>query len=1131
MSDRFQPIPMSALVDWIFDELAHKSRIFGIPRELFWRPAEAPGLAREVYGVRLDTPFGVAAGPHSQMAQNIVVAWLCGARFIELKTVQTLDELEISKPCIDMQDEGYNVEWSQELKVAESFDEYLRAWILVHALHAALGYPGRPGVVFNISVGYDLAGIQQPNVRWFLEHMREPGELFDAHLEAVARRFPAVRSLAVPRRMSDSVTLSTMHGCPPDEIGRISTHLMEHWGLHTSVKLNPTLLGPERVRALLNQDLGFRQVTVPDAAFGHDLKWTDAQPLLEGLRSTAARRGVTFGVKLSNTLEVENHRPVFPAREKMMYLSGRPLHALTVNLADLVARRFGGELLMSFAGGADAFNAAHLLRAGMSTVTTCSDLLKSGGYLRLRQYVHNAASALAVVGARSLDELVVESARRDAWPADAHGRALATPAVRAPQPLVASALANLARYAELVRTDRDYQRDGFHRDKSKTRRELGPFDCIDAPCMDECNIRQQVPRYFELVREGNMPEAVAVTRADNALAAVLGRACDHRCENTCVRTHYDEPLAIRETKRFIMDHEGELPAAPPAATQAARVAVVGAGPCGLSAAYFLARAGYPTTVLEAHPKSGGQVSGTIPSYRLPLVPIERDMHFLTSLGVHVEHGRRVGVDFSVADLRRQGYRYVVVAAGAQRGVRLGLPGDDAEGVLDGLTFLRAVRDGAPPALGANVVVVGGGDVAMDCARTARRLGRGRVVVAYRRSREEMPAQREEVVDLLAEGCELMELVAPVGLAVADGRLTAVRLERMTLGPADASGRRRPVPSGETVELRADNLLSAIGQRTDLGLFGDEPPRLDGSGYVAVDPATRETSIAGVFAGGDVIGESPLSIVKAMGDGKHIAHEIRRREEGFVEGALAPRTVPFVDLLRRRGERVRRVPTPHREPAGRLDFTEVLLGYSPEEARTEAERCLDCDVMCSLCVSVCPNLAFFTYEARPLRAGGTRLVRHGASYELAGGTPFEVAQGYQVAVLADFCNECGNCTTFCPTAGEPYRQKPRLYVHRGEFDAQPDNAFQLWRADGALAIRGRFAGETHELAPDSRASATLRYSTPHLDARLESSSARLLEARARGETAPAELSLTPALVLHALLDGIGRSLPFLPTAAS
>ncbi|MBI2893171.1 MAG: FAD-dependent oxidoreductase [Deltaproteobacteria bacterium] len=1122
---------MSALVDWVFDDLEQHGRVLGIPGELFFRPAPGDPFARHVFGRRIETPFGVAAGPHSQMAQNIVAAWLCGARFIELKTVQTLDRLEIAKPCIDAQDEGYNVEWSQELRVAESFDEYLRAWLLVHALHAALGLHGAgPGIVFNLSVGYDLAGIRQDNVRWFLERAADAGELFDAHLEQIARRFPAVRDLDIPRRISDSVTLSTMHGCPPDEIGRISEHLIDDWGMHTSVKLNPTLLGPSRVREILRA-LGFTRVTVPDEAFEHDLRWEDAQPLLEGLRGTATRRGVVFGVKLTNTLEVANHRTVF--RDETMYLSGRPLHALTVSLAETIARRFDAEIPMSFAGGADAFNAAHLLRCGMSTVTSCTDLLKSGGYLRLRQYVDNTRSALDALGARSLDDLVRESARRDEWPADERGRSLPSPPVRPGRDVRESLLANLEGYSRMVLADREYHEDTFQRSRSKTRRSLGLFDCIDAPCMDECNIRQKVPRYMELVRTGRLDEAVATTREDNALAAVLGRACDHRCERTCVRTHYDEPLAIRRIKRFIMEHEGPLSSPAPVPVPRATVAIVGAGPCGLSAAYFLARAGYQTTLYEERPESGGQVSGTIPAYRLPVAPIEQDRRFLRSLGVRIEHGRRIGGDLAVPDLLSR-YRFAVVATGAQQGVRLGLEGEDASGVIDGLSFLRAVRAGESrgpqraqlagvqsrgpqrqlPALGESVVVVGGGDVAMDCARSARRMAWGRVIVAYRRSRDEMPAQREEVVDLLAEGCELVELVAPIALDVASGRLRGVRFERMRLGAPDASGRCRPEPTGETFDLEASSLLCAIGQRTDLSLFGDAGVRVDGAGYVVVDPATRETSLPGVFAGGDVVGESPLSIVKAMGDGKRIAFEIRRRVEGWAPPDEPARVVDGVDLLRRRGERIRRRPAPHRPGPEKLGFAEVAEGYSADDARAEAARCLDCDVLCSLCVGVCPNLAFFTYQNAASSRALALLDRKDDTWVQSGTEPFEVVEGHQVAVLTDLCNECGNCGTFCPTAGLPYRDKPRLYLDRADFEAERDNAFRL-RPDRIL---GRFAGETHEL----EMAADVVYRSPDLEAHLEEGTLRLLSVKALRSASVGRLSLRPAAILYALHEGIRRT---------
>src|SRR5210317_1218298 len=196
MSDRFHQISMEQLTAWVFDELDQKDAIFGVPRSAFFIPGADDRFSLDKYGYRLDTPFGVAAGPHTQMAQNIIVSWLVGARFIELKTVQTLDELEVNKPCIDLEDEGYNVEWSQELKVHQSFDEYLRAWVLIHALHKQLGFPGdSPGVVFNLSVGYDLAGIQQPNMQWFLDHVANCASRKQDIIEQIASDFPAVRDI------------------------------------------------------------------------------------------------------------------------------------------------------------------------------------------------------------------------------------------------------------------------------------------------------------------------------------------------------------------------------------------------------------------------------------------------------------------------------------------------------------------------------------------------------------------------------------------------------------------------------------------------------------------------------------------------------------------------------------------------------------------------------------------------------------------------------------------------------------------------------------------------------------------------------------------------------------------------
>jgi putative selenate reductase len=987
MSDRFQPITMEQLTDWVFDELETNNSIFGIPRAAFFTPHEDDRFRQPNYGTVLDTPFGVAAGPHTQMAQNIVAAWLCGARFIELKTVQTLDELDVSKPCIDMQDEGYNVEWSQELRVHESLEEYVRAWVLVHALHQKLGFPGQsPDVVFNLSVGYDLAGIRQPNMQWFLDQAEDAGEHVDRLLERLERYYADAHRLDVPRRLSDNVTLSTMHGCPPEEVESISAYLMQERGLHTFVKCNPTLLGADRVRGILDDDLGYTDVAVPDAAFEHDLGYEDAVPMLTSLRAVADRCGLEFGVKLSNTLEVENLRNVFDPAEKTMYLSGRPLHAITVNLASKLNDEFNGELPMSFSAGANCFNAPELLAGGMQTVTSCSDLLKTGGYLRMLQYIECLDDAMAKAGVKSL------AGFREA----------------ASQPL--------EDYALRVVQDPMYRKSTFDTAHTKTPRQLGHFDCIEAPCVDECPISQQVPQYMRAVQRGNDAEAVEVVRRDNPLPCVLGRVCDHLCEQTCVRNHLDEPVAIRDVKRYIADLP--VPAVRRSADAGAiRVAIIGAGPGGMAAARELATAGCHVEVFEQHDRAGGMVGGVVPEYRLPWNVFAKDLRPLEALGVVFHYGKAAGRDFTLTDLRNDGFDRILILVGAQRSKMLGLENEDSAGVIDALTFLRQARDEHPVDIGKRIAVIGAGDTAMDCARVAKRLSGGDVTLVYRRTVDQMPADREEIRHLLEEGIEVVELCKPLALEVDDGNLRALVCRRMEYrGDRDASGRKVPheIP-GSDFEIPLDTLILAISQSAILDFLDGESIARNEQGYIAADPDTFETSLPGVYAGGDVANDGPASIVKAAAAGKAMAAHILGRH-----AAAAAHDEPdadVADLLRRKSRRQWRTPSPELPLDRREGFDEVVLTFDEDQARAEAARCLGCDVFCGLCVSVCPNLALQTYEVDPGVSG--------------------LRQRYQVAVIADLCNECGNCTTFCPTSGRPYRDKPRLFIDREEVASHDD----------------------------------------------------------------------------------------------
>jgi putative selenate reductase len=1163
---------MEQLTDWVFDELEQRNSLFGVPRSAFFVPKESDRFRLEKYGQLLETPFGVAAGPHTQMAQNIIVSWLVGARFIELKTVQTLDELDVNKPCIDIEDEGYNVEWSQELKVYESFDEYLRAWVLIHALHHKFGFPGdRPGMIFNMSVGYNLEGILKPNVQWYFEAMADASAYLPGFIDIVAGRYPEVRNLEIPSVISDTITLSTMHGCPPDEIERITLYLLEERKLHTSVKCNPTLLGADRVRRIVNDDLGFDDVPVPDEAFGHDLMYVDAVPMFHNLRRVAAAEKLQFGLKLSNTLEVDNWRTVFD-RDEMMYMSGRALHPVTTNLASRISEDFRGDLMLSFAGGADCFNVADLLASGMKTVTVCSDLLKTGGYLRLLQYMENLDAAMDDVGAVNLTDLIARTAISGKgfdefvpllqWSAltdsglaldgDQCGSLAAAlsegdgPAVDRVTAwaetsgfdpgrtadlleLVVKVLArlNLRHYAEKTRSDWRYDKHSFRMDRSKTPRELGLFDCIEAPCIDECPVDQKVPQYMNAVRSGEFLEAVRLTREDNPLPSILGQVCDHLCENTCIRTHLDQPLAIRHIKRFIMDHEQQPVMFRRKPRSEAKVAIIGAGPAGLSAAQALGYAGFAVTIFEMYPYAGGMVGGAIPTYRLPQEKIDQDMAILEELGVEIRYGQTAGVDFTLDDLRADGFETIFVAVGAQLAKRLNLEGEDSEGIMDALLFLRSVREGDPVPIGNRVGVIGAGDTAMDAVRSALRVGADEASLIYRRTIDQMPADPEEIHACREEGVGIVELAKPHALRIEDGKLAGLVCTRTEYrGDRDSSGRKIPhdVPDSE-FEIPLDTLILAISQHSVLDFFGDEMPELTNRGYIDVDPFTFESSIPGVYAGGDVAADGPSSIVKAARDGKIVAEAIiaaAGEDASFPE--VEPARVDLHEMIQRRARREYRTLIEFSPVDERDGFDQTVLGYTQEQAIAEADRCLDCHEICSLCVGVCPNMALMTYEMDPFQAALPALTVNGSGVTVGEKHAYRAEQTLQIAVLTDFCNECGNCTTACPTSGDPYKDKPRLYLDRADFEAEKDNAFMMF-ADGS--IEGRWNGETHRLSVNG----AIEYESPAFTARFVRETFDLLEATAgKGVVDGQALSLDPAADMYVLLGGLRRSMAHLPVMA-
>jgi len=372
----------------------------------------APDLSVRFHDRVASTPLGPAAGPQSQMAQNIVLSWLGGCRIMELKTVQIMDELDIPRPCIDMATVGYNVEWSQELKLEQSLDEYVKGAMLVEMLRAGGQLPGAaaaPHVVYDMSVGYDLDGIRSERVSAFINGMTDCSAVVDRLRAQIPAEFAHLRDLDFPTELSRTLTLSTFHGCPPDEIERIIDYLLREHGLHCIIKLNPTLLGPERARELLHDRLGYDDVSIPDEAFVKDASWDQAQGFTERLAATAAELGQGFGVKFSNTLIVKNHRDVFPPAEEAMYLSGTPLHVLAMDLVRRFRQRFGDSIPISFAAGIDRHNFADAVSLGLVPVTVCSDLLKPGGYARAHTYLDALSAAMSAVGAEHVPDWILRA--------------------------------------------------------------------------------------------------------------------------------------------------------------------------------------------------------------------------------------------------------------------------------------------------------------------------------------------------------------------------------------------------------------------------------------------------------------------------------------------------------------------------------------------------------------------------------------------------------------------------------------------------------------------------------------------------------------------------------------------------
>ncbi len=412
--------PFVDLIQRMRLEFHNQQAIFDLPARKWYLPAaDTPDMSVRFHDRVAGNASGPASGPQSQMAQNLVLSWLGGGRIMELKTVQVNDELTISRPCIEAANVGYNIEWSQELRVPDSLEQYVAGAMLIHMLRHAPDVFGSPfgdismagtigEPIYDMSIGYDLAGIQTPKVVNFIRGMIDARESVDRLRDQIPRWLAPLRDLDYPTHLSRSITLSTFHGCPAGEIERICEFLLTELGVHTIIKMNPPMLGRERLEHLLYDTMGYTDVRVNEKAYTAGLQLDESLEICGRLSRLASSRNLQLGAKFSNTLEVENTGAFFQPSEKIMYLSGAPLHVITLTLANEFRQAVGAKFPISFSAGVDRKNFANVVACGILPVTTCTDLLKTGGYGRLPPYLHDLQKQMEKVGARTVDDFILD---------------------------------------------------------------------------------------------------------------------------------------------------------------------------------------------------------------------------------------------------------------------------------------------------------------------------------------------------------------------------------------------------------------------------------------------------------------------------------------------------------------------------------------------------------------------------------------------------------------------------------------------------------------------------------------------------------------------------------------------------
>lgn len=880
MSEKMHPLSFEKLMAMLMEEFKLRGSIFGV-NELW----QAGKQRLPIFGMRIESPLGPSAGPSTQLAEGIIAAYVAGARYIELRTVCEGEPKKTGKPGIVTENETYNGEEYSELSVGEAFDEYVKAWFAIKLICAEynLGLPD--GFIFNMSVGSSLKSIQSDKINSFIEGLksaeytpvwRECENWIRGHLDEFDR-LDGIYVSDISPNICNSITFNVDENTTALEIEQIGTYLIEEKKLNTFMKVSPTLLGYDEVRGSLDA-LGYDSLELDGQSFDECVKYEELRPVFHRLQDKADANRLVFGVKVCGALPVKGENDSLFGEKKK--LSGRALFPIAFALTEKIARDFGGGLRISYSGGADIDTVSDLFNCGVWPITVASEILLPGGYGRFTQM----AEALSKCEFLPFSGILTN----DLTPID----------------------------DMIAKTDKYRARD-----KKRVKKAEGPIpllDCFISPCREACPIMADIPAFLRLMKEGKKLEALRVITQRNPLPFITGALCPHYCMSACNRRFYECPINIKGVE--LLAAEGacfdRLDELTPTKENGEKIAIVGAGPAGLAAAYFFANAGYDTTVFDKSSTPGGAVRKALPAFRVAEKAIEWDCALIQAVGVKMELEREIT---SIKELRSLGYEKIVLAIGAESTTPIKLSAGKAVTALDFLCSYKQNPEKIGEEVIGNVVVIGDENSAVDSARVAKRLPNvDKVTLVFRNGIACSKASEEEISLAKKEGIHFEEMLIPTALR---GGNLFFHIGEM--GQKDKKGTFSIVDTGKRSKMPADYVIATAGETCQSPLLDE----VDSEVYIIGDAKT-----------------GPASVIEAVADAGALAKKITHRSYDKYSGENLPDDYKFLD---KRG-----------------------IITDPADCH-EGDRCLECKAVCESCVECCPNRA----NVRITLPDGSRQILH------------------------------------------------------------------------------------------------------------------------------------------------------------